>query len=81
MASAWPSLSRQLVLRLHDLWLKAELWSDAMSLRSGIMWDAEDDACEEEWPHPKQAKTLRRMRLIAPRSMDGLYLDPRRYNS
>ncbi|RLM77880.1 DNA repair protein RAD50 [Panicum miliaceum] len=78
MASTWPSSRRQLVLRLHDLWLKAELRSDATSLRSGIVWDSEDDAREEEWPRPKQAKTLCRMRLIAPRSMDGLYLDPRR---
>lgn len=70
MASAWPSS------QLHDLWLKAELRSDTTSLRSNIVWDSEDDAREEEWPRPKQAKTLRRMRLIAPPSMDGLYLDP-----
>ncbi|RCV15568.1 hypothetical protein SETIT_3G066800v2 [Setaria italica] len=41
MASAWPSSSRQLVLRLLDPWLKAALRSDAASLSSGIIYDGE----------------------------------------
>jgi hypothetical protein len=76
MASAWPSSSRQLVLRLLEPWLKAALRSDAASLSSGIACDCEDEAREEEWPRPKQAKTLRRMRLMAPLSVEGLCLDP-----